>query len=85
MWVERELKTARDCVKFDESFAVVEIQVWRGELLFTVLVSRSIFYAAVIGVTTVGALGLAVDPITNRLMESYIFAQHGYIALSHHP
>jgi hypothetical protein len=83
VWVERELKNARDCVKFDESFAVVEIQEWRGGY-YSRYCSLSIFYAAIIGVITVGALGLAVDPTTNRLMESYIFAQPGYIALSHH-
>jgi hypothetical protein len=80
VWVERELKTARGYVKF----AVVEIQEWRGELLFTVLVfqylirgSNRCYYC--------GTLGLAVDSTTDRLMESYIFAQPGYIALSHHP
>jgi hypothetical protein len=47
--------------------------------------SLSISYTAVIGVVTVGALSLAVDPTINKLMESYIFAQPGYLTLSHHP
>jgi hypothetical protein len=77
VWVERELKTARGYAKF-----AVEIQGWSGELLFTVW-SFGILYAA--RCYYCGALGLAVDSTTDRLMESYIFAQPGYIALSHHP
>lgn len=65
----KSVKTARGHAELDESFAAVEIQGKRG--VTPVLISQELD-EVLIGVITLEALGLAVDPATNRLVETHI-------------
>ena len=65
----KSVKTARGHAELDESLAAVEIQGKRGAT--PVLISQELD-EVLIGVITLEALGLAVDPATNKLVETHI-------------
>jgi len=66
---EKEVETAKGLTRLDESFAVIEIQGKRG--LTPLLVSKDL-KDLLVGVLTLGALGLTVDPTTGKLKETRI-------------
>jgi len=66
---EKDVETAKGLTRLDESFAVVEIEGKRG--LTPLLVSRDL-KDLLIGVLTLEALGLTVDPTTGKLKETRI-------------
>jgi len=66
---EKEVETAKGLTRLDESFAVIEIQGKRG--LTPLLVSKDL-KDLLIGVLTLEALGLTVDPTTGKLKETRI-------------
>lgn len=66
---EKEVETAKDLTRQNESFAVIEIQGKRG--LTPLLVSKDL-KDLLIGVLTLEALGLTVDPTTGKLKETRI-------------
>ena len=63
------VETAEGPTELDESFLVIEIKGKRG--VTPVLVSRDL-KDVLVGVLTLEALGLAVDPTTGELKESRI-------------
>ncbi|RJS88947.1 hypothetical protein CW700_06130 [Candidatus Bathyarchaeota archaeon] len=65
----KDVETAKGSTRLDESFAVVEIQGKRG--LTPILVSKDL-KDMLIGVLTLEALGLKVDPTTGELKEARI-------------
>jgi len=66
---EKDVETAKGLTRLDESFAVVEIEGKRG--LTPLLVSKDL-KDLLIGVLTLEALGLTVDPTTGKLKETRI-------------
>jgi clan AA aspartic protease len=66
---KRRVKTASGYVDMDESFALVEVGNKRG--VSPVLVSNEL-NEVLIGVITLEALGLTVDPTTGELRETEI-------------
>ncbi|MFP3237253.1 MAG: aspartyl protease family protein [Vulcanisaeta sp.] len=66
---KRRVKTASGYVDMDESFALVEVGNKRG--VSPVLVSSGL-NEVLIGVITLEALGLTVDPTTGELRETEI-------------
>lgn len=66
---EKEVETAKGPIRLDESFAVVEVERKRG--LTPLLVSKDL-EDLLIGVLTLEALGLTVDPTTGKLKETRI-------------
>ena len=66
---EKDVETAKGKMRFDESFAIVEIEGKRG--LTPLLVSRNL-KDMLVGVLTLGALGFKVDPTTGELKETRI-------------
>jgi len=66
---EKEVETAKGLTRLDESFAIIEIQGKRG--LTPLLVSKDL-KDLLIGVLTLEALGLTVDPTTGKLKETRI-------------
>jgi len=66
---KKDVETAKGLVQLDESFAIVEIEGKRG--LTPLLVSRDL-KDLLIGVLTLEALGLMVDPTTGKLKETRI-------------
>jgi len=66
---EKNVETAKGLIRLDESFAVVEIEGKRG--LTPLLVSKDL-KDILIGVLTLEALGLTVDPATGKLKETRI-------------
>jgi len=66
---EKDVETAKGMARLDESFAIVEIEGKRG--LTPMLVSRDL-KDMLIGVLTLEALGLKVDPTTGELKEARI-------------
>jgi len=72
---EKNVETAKGLTRLDESFAIVEIEGRRG--LTPLLVSRDL-KDLLIGVLTLEALGLTVDPAIGKLKETRILLlQHG--------
>ena len=63
------VETAKGSTELDESFLVIEIKGKRG--VTPVLISRDL-KDVLVGVLTLEALGLAVDPTTGELKESRI-------------
>ena len=63
---KKDVETAKGLDRLDESFAVIEIEEKRG--LTPLLVSKDLL----IGVLTLEALGLTVDPTTGKLKETRI-------------
>jgi len=66
---EKDVETAKGLTRMDESFAVVQIEGKRG--LTPLLVSKDL-KDLLIGVLTLEALGLTVDPTTGKLKETRI-------------
>ena len=66
---KKDVETARGLARLDESFAIVEIEGKRG--LTPLLVSKDL-KDLLIGVLTLEALGLVVDPTTGKLKETRI-------------
>ena len=66
---EKDVETAKGLTRLDESFAVVEIEGKRG--LTLLLISKDL-KDLLIGVLTLEALGLTVDPTTGKLKETRI-------------
>ncbi|MGQ9469450.1 MAG: aspartyl protease family protein [Nitrososphaerales archaeon] len=66
---KKEVETAKGLTRLDESFAVIEIEGKRG--LTPLLVSKEL-KDLLIGVLTLEALGLTVDPTTGKLKETRI-------------
>jgi len=65
----RSAKTAKGYAVFDESFALVEVEGRRA--VTPILISREL-KDVLIGVITLEALGLEVDPTTGKLKETEI-------------
>jgi len=63
------VETAKGPTELDESFLVIEIKGKRG--VTPVLISRDL-KDVLVGVLTLEALGLAIDPTTGELKESRI-------------
>ncbi len=66
---KKDVETAKGLTRLDESFAVVEIEGKRG--LTPLLISMDL-KDLLIGVLTLEALGLTVDPTTGKLKETRI-------------
>lgn len=66
---EKEVETAMGLTRLDESFATIEIEGKRG--LTPLLISKNM-KDLLIGVLTLEALGLTVDPVTGKLKETRI-------------
>jgi clan AA aspartic protease len=66
---KKRVKTTRGYVDLDESFALIEIQGKRA--ITPILLSREL-EEVLVGVITLEALGLTVDPVTGRLKETEI-------------
>ena len=66
---KRSAKTAKGYAELDESFALIEVEGKRA--VTPVLVSRDV-EDVLIGVVTLEALGLEVDPVTGKLKEAEI-------------
>jgi len=66
---KKRVETAKGYADLDESFAIVEIEGKQG--VTPVLISKEI-KDALIGVLTLEALGLTVDPTTGKLKETRI-------------
>jgi len=66
---EKDVETAKGLTRLDESFAVIEMEGKRG--LTPLLVSKDL-KDLLIGVLTLEALGLTVDPTTGKLKETRI-------------
>jgi clan AA aspartic protease len=66
---KKRVETAKGYADLDESFAIVEIEGKQG--VTPVLISKEI-KDALIGVLTLEALGLTVDPTTGKLKETWI-------------
>lgn len=65
----KDVETAKGKARLDESFAVMEIEGKRG--LTPVLISEDL-KDLLVGVLTLEALGLTVDPTTGKLKEARI-------------
>jgi predicted aspartyl protease len=65
----RSAKTAKGYAEFDESFALVEVEGRRA--VTPILISREL-KDVLMGVITLEALGLEVDPTTGKLKETEI-------------
>jgi clan AA aspartic protease len=66
---KKRVETAKGYADLDESFAIVEIEGKQG--VTPVLISREL-KDVLIGVLTLEALGLTVDPTTGKLKETRI-------------
>jgi len=66
---EKDVETAKGLARLEESFALIEIEGKRG--LTPLLVSKDL-KDLLIGVLTLEALGLKVDPTTGKLKEARI-------------
>lgn len=66
---EKDVETAKGLTRLEESFALIEIEGKRG--LTPLLVSKDL-KDLLIGVLTLEALGLKVDPTTGKLKEARI-------------
>lgn len=66
---KKRVESAKGYADLDESFAVVEIEGKQG--VTPILISREL-KDVLIGVLTLEALGLTVDPITSKLKETRI-------------
>ncbi len=66
---KKGVETAKGLTRLDESFAVIEIEGKRG---LTPLLVSSDLKDLLIGVLTLEALGLTVDPTTGKLKETRI-------------
>jgi aspartyl protease family protein len=65
----KDVETARGMARLDESFAVMEVEGKRG--LTPLLISHDL-KDLLVGVLTLEALGLTVDPTTGKLKEARI-------------
>jgi len=66
---EKDVETDKGLTRLDESFAIIEIEAKRG--LTPLLISKDL-KDLLIGVLTLEALGLAVDPTIGKLKETRI-------------
>jgi len=66
---KKKIETAKGYANLDESFAVVEV---KGKLGVTPILISKDLKDALIGVLTLEALGLTVDPTTGELKETRI-------------